>query len=294
MEQKVLIYAVPVFSLFLSLEVIYFLKKKLPYFTWKDSIACLSMGLGNLGVGAIAATLNLSILSFFYSYHLFEIPRTWIFYCLFILLEDLCYYWFHRTSHVCRLWWAAHETHHSSRYYNFTTALRQTWTGPFYTWMFWAPLPLLGFPVEWVVLQTAVSLIYQFFLHTELVRTLGPLEWVMNTPSHHRVHHGINPLYLDRNYAGIFIIWDRLFGSFEPEKENAEYGVTHPLQTYNPFKIAFHTWVELWKDLKSTPKWSDRLKYLVMPPGWQPNGMGLTAQMIREQVQPRTPSLKER
>lgn len=279
--ESILYYWIPVFTFFYLSETLFFIKRKLPYFTWKDSFTSLTMGLGYLGIAAIAAGFTLSLLSFFFEHRLFEIPRNWKTYVLFIFLEDLTYYVFHRVSHECRLWWVAHETHHSSEFYNFSTALRQTWTGPWYGWIFWIPLVILGFPVEWIVLQSSISLIYQFFIHTELVKTLGPLEWVMNTPSHHRVHHGINPLYLDRNYAGIFIIWDRLFGTFEPEVEKPLYGVTHPLKTYNPLFVGFHTWMELWTDLSQASCWGDRINYLLRPPGWSPRGDGELSTAIR-------------
>jgi sterol desaturase/sphingolipid hydroxylase (fatty acid hydroxylase superfamily) len=147
------------------------------------------------------------------------------------------------------------------------TALRQTWTGNFMTFIFWLWLPLIGFPPLMVLTMQSISLLYQFWIHTELVRRMGPLEWVLNTPSHHRVHHGSNQQYLDRNHAGVLIIWDRLFGSFEPEGEKVVYGLTKNINSYNPFRIAFHEWIDIWHDVRQAATWKDRLRSVFGPPG---------------------------
>jgi sterol desaturase/sphingolipid hydroxylase (fatty acid hydroxylase superfamily) len=148
-----------------------------------------------------------------------------------------------------RIGWAAHVNHHSSRHYNLSTALRQSFTTPLTGIWFWTPLPLLGFAPEHVLLAHSANLLYQFFLHTESVGSLGPVEWILNTPSHHRVHHGRNARYLDRNYGGIFIVWDRLFRTFEPESEPCDYGLTKNLETWNPIRIGFHEWVAMGREV---------------------------------------------
>ena len=160
-------------------------------------------------------------------------PLTWV--ALFFA-DDLAYYWFHRVSHESRVFWASHVVHHSSQHFNLSTALRQTWV-PMTYFPFWLPLPLLGFPVWMVLLAQAWSLIYQFWIHTERIKRLPRwVEQVFNTPSHHRVHHGMNHQYLDKNYAGILIIWDRMFGTWEPEGERVRYGLTTQLTTYHPVR----------------------------------------------------------
>ena len=193
---------------------------------------------------------------------IFNIGYQWWAWAILFFAEDLTYYWFHRTSHECRLFWASHVVHHSSQHYNLGTALRQTWTGGLMSFIFWLWLPLIGFPPIMVLTMQAISLLYQFWIHTELVRRLGPLEWVMNTPSHHRVHHGSNQRYLDRNHAGMLIIWDRLFGSFEPEGEKVIYGLTKNINSYNPLRIAFHEWIDIWNDVRTAPTWRLKLRYL--------------------------------
>jgi sterol desaturase/sphingolipid hydroxylase (fatty acid hydroxylase superfamily) len=169
--------------------------------------------------------------------------------------------------------------HHSSQRYNLGTALRQTWTGFFMSFIFWLWLPLVGFPPIMVMTMQAVSLLYQFWVHTELVRRLGPLEWVMNTPSHHRVHHGSNQRYLDRNHAGVLIIWDRLFGTFEREGEKVIYGLTKNINSYNPLRIAFHEWIDIWNDVRKADTWRLKLRYVFGRPGWkEENEMARLAQ----------------
>lgn len=237
--------------------------------TVKDTAASLSMGLGNLFVGLVWKGI-----SFAFYLALYELTPlrlgfgagAWV---LLFFAEDLCYYWFHRTHHECRLFWASHVIHHSSLHYNLSTALRQTWT-PMTGLPFWAPLALLGFHPVMIVTAQSISLLYQYWIHTEAIRWLGPLEWVLNTPSHHRVHHASNPQYLDKNYGGILIIWDRLFGTFEPEVERTVYGLTKNIHTYNPVRIAFHEYAAIVKDLRRPAPLRIRLGHLFRGPGWKP------------------------
>jgi sterol desaturase/sphingolipid hydroxylase (fatty acid hydroxylase superfamily) len=250
-------------------------------FTTKDSFASLAMGVGFLVVEIILALLPFAGLAWLYQFRLFDIPVVWWSWILLLFAEDLCYYWFHRLSHEVRILWAAHINHHSSTHYNLTTALRQSWTTPFTGFIFWAPLPLLGFPIEMIIIQKSISLLYQYWLHTELIGKLGRFGRVFNTPSHHRVHHGRNPIYLDRNHAGIFIIWDKLFGTFEPEGEAVDYGLTKNIHTYNPFRIAFHEWASMLRDAWNAKTWRGRVGYLFMRPGWTEDGAGKTAPALR-------------
>jgi len=252
--------------------------------TLKDSLASLTMGVGFLVVEILLALIPIGFLVWVYQFRLFDIPFTWWSFVLLIFAEDFCYYWFHRSHHDVRLLWAAHVNHHSSQKYNLTTALRQSWTTPFTGAIFWAPLALLGFPISMILIQKSISLLYQYWLHTELIPKLGWFGKVFNTPSHHRVHHGRNPLYLDRNHAGIFIIWDKLFGSFEPELEPVDYGLTKNIETYNPVRIAFHEWRAMLRDAWRARTWRGRLGYLFMPPGWTEDGTGKTASDLRAEA----------
>lgn len=197
-------------------------------------------------------------------------PSSWWTWVIVFFADDLAYYAFHRVSHRVRFFWAGHIVHHSSQHYNFSTALRQKWT-PMLTLPFWAPLALFGIP-PWVIFTAmAWSLLYQFFLHTEKIAKLPPwFEAIMNTPSHHRVHHGSDADYLDVNYAGILIIWDRLFGSFVPETHRVTYGLTKNIDTYNPFKVAFGEFAALGRDVRNASGFRAKLGHAFGPPGWRP------------------------
>jgi sterol desaturase/sphingolipid hydroxylase (fatty acid hydroxylase superfamily) len=237
----------------------------------RDTVTSLTMGIGSVGVGIVYKAAQLVVYAALYAVTPLRLDTSlWWVWVVIFFAEDLAYYWYHRAHHEVRILWASHVVHHSSQRYNFSTALRQTWT-PFGGIPFWAPLALLGVPVWAIFLQQSISLIYQFFLHTERVGKLWrPVEYVMNTPSHHRVHHGMNNAYLDRNYGGILVIWDRLFRSFEPEGERVVYGLTKQLRTHNPLVVATHEYASIWADVRAARTWRDRLGHVVRGPGWQP------------------------
>lgn len=280
MDDKVLLYAIPFFLLTMIGEWQYVRKRRVGQgYTGKDTAASLAMGVGYLVFAAVMALAIVPLYVWISQFAFFDLsPYGWAWPVL-IVAEDFCYYWYHRAGHEVRLFWASHVNHHSSQHYNLSTALRQSWTTPLTGWIFWVPLVLLGFPVEWILLAKALNLLYQYWIHTESVGKLGWFEKIFNTPSHHRVHHGRNLRYLDRNYAGIFIIWDRLFGTFQEEldEEKVEYGLLHNLDTYNPVHIAFHEWVAIGKDVARRP--GRIVDYLFRPPGWQPDGR---SQTVRE------------
>jgi len=185
-----------------------------------------------------------------------------------VLGWDLIYYWNHRFMHEWRFMWAIHVVHHSSERYNLSTALRQTWTDVAGTFVPYGLLSLLGIRPALIGQARGINLLYQFWIHTEMINRLGPLERVLNTPSHHRVHHGSNPQYLDRNYGSILIVWDRLFGSFEPEVEPVVYGLTKNIKTFNPVRIAFAEHLAILRDVAQAPTWSERLQLIARGPGW--------------------------
>ena len=190
------------------------------------------------------------------------------------LLDDFAYYWMHRTSHVVNLLWAGHVVHHSSEEFNLTVALRQSSLHGLMSWVFYMPLALLGIPVMMWLVCHALNLVYQFWVHTREINRLGPLELVLNTPSHHRVHHGVNPEYQDRNYAGVLIIWDRMFGTFEPEVAPPVYGLTKPLVSWNPVWANVHVFGEIATKLRAARSWGDRWRAVFGHPGWLPATLG--------------------
>ncbi|HEX6746528.1 MAG TPA: sterol desaturase family protein [Longimicrobium sp.] len=197
-------------------------------------------------------------------------PRELASWTIVFLLVDLCYYWSHRLSHEINVLWAGHVVHHSSEEYNLAVALRQSSIHGLFTWVFYVPLALIGIPPVMYVTSYALNLLYQFWIHTRAVGRMGRLtELVMNTPSHHRVHHGRNPKYLDRNHAGVLIVWDRMFGTFQAEEEEPVYGITTPLRSWNPLWANVHGFVEIVRDARRAGRWRDRLMYVFGPPGWR-------------------------
>jgi sterol desaturase/sphingolipid hydroxylase (fatty acid hydroxylase superfamily) len=198
-------------------------------------------------------------------FHLGQDGLWWEWLALF-LLEDLCFYLFHRASHRCRVLWASHVTHHSSAHFNLSVAFRQTWV-PFFAVLFWLPLLLVGFDPLMVMSVQVFSLFYQELLHTQLIPRLGPLEWIFNTPRHHAVHHGSNPVYLDRNYGGVLILWDRLLGTYAARSEPIRFGLTTGLSCHNPLVIAFHEWIAMGRGLVRSRSPGEALRALFGPPG---------------------------
>ncbi|NMO17565.1 sterol desaturase family protein [Pyxidicoccus fallax] len=267
--------AIPVFIITVIAEALWVKKlrdegRPVKGHTWKDTLASLSMGLGNVAVNLVWKGIAFAGYLALYEWTPLRLGSSVWAWVLLFFAEDLCYYWFHRVHHESRFFWASHVVHHSSEHYNLSTALRQTWTNPT-GWVFWAPLALLGFHPVMIVVQQSVSLLYQYWIHTEAIGRLPrPLEWVLNTPSHHRVHHASNPRYLDKNYAGILIIWDRLFGTFEPEGEKPIYGLTKNIHTYNPVRIAFHEFVAIARDAVRPGPLRHRLGYVFRNPAWKP------------------------
>lgn len=278
--------AIPAFILLVLVEIAVTRWRRLPAYEIRDTAASLAMGLGNLAVGVAAGIGVYYALTWVHQFRLAEIGYHWWSFVLIVFAEDLTYYWFHRLSHRSRFWWAAHINHHSSQHYNLSTALRQTWTGGLFEWVLWLPLALIGFPPALIVFEKGVSLVYQFWIHTETIGTLPRwVEAVMNTPSHHRVHHATNPRYLDRNYAGIFILWDRLFGTFVAEDagDPCRYGIVRNIGTFNPLRIALHEWVAIGKDLAAAASWRQRLVYLLGAPGRAFDGSRQTTDELRAQ-----------
>jgi sterol desaturase/sphingolipid hydroxylase (fatty acid hydroxylase superfamily) len=217
-------------------------------FDAKDGWTSVGLGIGNLLINLGIQGVQLGVSTFLFEYRVVDLGTGPLAWALLILADDFVFYWAHRVSHECRFFWATHEAHHSSEQYTLTTAVRQPWTH-LPVLIFWMPLPLLGFRPEMILVAHTISLIYQYWIHTELVGRLGPLEWVLNTPSHHRVHHGSNARYIDKNHGGIFIVWDRLFGTFQVEDEPVVYGLTKPLARRDIFTVAFNEWIAIARDL---------------------------------------------
>lgn len=254
--------ASPIFLAILVLEGILIQRSCQSTFSWKESLTSLGIAIGHRITNALFGFMPIAVYSFVYQHRLFtlSLDQGWAVLLLFLGIEVL-YYWHHRAAHEIHWIWATHAVHHSAQYLNLSAAYRLGWTGWLSgNFLFFTPLCWLGFHPIAVATGLAFNLMYQFWLHTELIPKLGWLEWIMNTPSHHRVHHASNPEYIDRNYGGVLIIFDRLFGTFATEQsENYPiYGLTHPIRSANPVIVALHEWDKLFRDLMAAKTWRDR------------------------------------
>lgn len=285
-QDKLLYFALPIF--FISMVIEYKISKE--KYSLNDTKVSLLMMLFSAIVEFIPKIV--AFIVFFFLYELSPLKdtvgRQWWAWIILFLADDFAYYWFHRLNHEVRLFWAGHVPHHSSIYMNLGTALRQGVGERAHKFLFWIWIPLLGFDPLMMFTMMGVSLIYQFFIHTELIDKLPkPIEYIFNTPSHHRVHHASNIRYLDCNHAGILIIWDRLFGTFSEELiavEKPIYGLTVNINTYNPIKVATHEYGAIWNDVKRASKLSDKLNYIFNSPGWTHDGEDKRAKTLRKKM----------
>jgi len=288
-EQWLLLITLPIYIVFIVSEIYIGRKKQLNNYQFKDSL--ISIWLGLLG-GALDYTLRYFTLGAldWCNAHAITQPHLLTHYplaawFLVFLAQDFCFYWLHRSEHYSRVLWAVHSNHHSSEKYNFTVALRSSTLQPFYRFLFYIPVAFLGFDGLTIMFMYAVNQFYQFFLHTEIIGRLPKwYEAIFVTPSHHRVHHASNVRYLDKNMGQVLIIWDRLFGTFEEEKEQPKYGLTTNLGTFHPLKVIFSEWQKLVKDIKKAGPVKQKLKYLFKAPGWSHDGSSKTSDELRKEL----------
>lgn len=271
-----IVLAIPVFFLLIGLELLITRLLERDYYRLTDSLADLSCGMVQQLLEVLVKTLLFAGYLFVWSrYRLLEVPGTsavaWV---LCFLGVDFLYYWFHRLSHEVNAFWAAHVVHHQSEEYNLAVALRQGALQGWFSWVFYLPLAVLGFPPLMFLATSSFNTLYQFWIHTRVIGKLGFLEWILNTPSNHRVHHGRNPQYIDRNHGGTLIVWDRLFGTYQTEEDEVVYGVTNPLRSWNPVWANLHYWVELFQKASRTSRLSDKVRLFLKPPGWHPADLG--------------------
>jgi alkylglycerol monooxygenase len=269
----------PVFLALAAVELVFAYRTRLDTYRLNDSISDLSCGIFDQVLKVFGRSVLVLGYGFIYQrWALYDVPALspawkWMAAIVLFLGVDCCFYWQHRFAHLWSVPWAAHVVHHQSEEFNLIVALRQSAFEEYLLAAFYFPMALLGFPPAWFLAMFSFNLIWQFWCHTRLIGKLGPLEWVFNTPSHHRVHHGRNPKYLDKNFAGTLIIWDRLFGTFEPEAEEPVYGTTRPFASWNPLWANFHIWYELARDAWQAPYRWDKIKIWFMPLGWRPRGL---------------------
>jgi alkylglycerol monooxygenase len=270
-----IVLSIPIFFILIGIELLIerFTHKDL--YRFPDAIANISCGITSQLSGLFLTFLGIGIYTIlFEQFAFFHLQATWYYWIVLFLLVDLAYYWGHRMSHEVNLFWGGHVVHHQSEEYNLSVALRQSSLQTIWTFAFNLPIALLGFDPFHFALVSALNTLYQFWIHTETIGKMGWFEYVFNTPSHHRVHHGRNPKYIDKNHAGSLIIWDKMFGTFQAEEEKPTYGITKPINSWNAVYANVSHYVEMGKDLKRIPSWSDKIKYLFMKPGWMPASLG--------------------
>lgn len=287
----VLLYALPLFGLCLVAELAWGWWRGRQTYRLADTLSSLSQGLLSQAVAVVTPLFQTGLYASVHRHLALVSPGLWhgaLGVAGSIVFYDFCDYWLHRASHESALLWAAHAVHHQSEHFNLSTALRQE---SFYTVTgapFFLPMALAGVPTAHFALAGTVVLFYQFWIHTEHIGRLGWLDRIVSTPSNHRVHHAVNPAYLDRNYGAVLVLWDRLFGTFTEEREPCVYGTVKPLHSWRPLAAVGQVYAELWRRMRATPRWADKLRVLVKPPGWAPPGVALQAMPTAERLaQPR-------
>jgi sterol desaturase/sphingolipid hydroxylase (fatty acid hydroxylase superfamily) len=281
LQTKHMLFVLPLMVLFALAEALWLRYRGRQAYAWRESAASLGVAIGQRVAGLATAGMMVGTLLLLWQHRVFTLPlnNPLSLPALFLGVEFF-YYWHHRISHESRWFWASHAVHHSPQHFNLSAAYRLGWTGAASgAALFYAPLVLLGFHPAAVFATLTLNLLYQFWLHTTLVPTLGWFDKIFNSPSNHRVHHGVNPRYLDTNYGGVLIVFDRLFGTYMAERadEPVRYGLVKQLNSYNPFVIALHEWFAILRDLRKARSWSDALGYLFARPGWRPDGKGQTS-----------------
>lgn len=286
-EQLLLLISTPLYLLVIGLEVALSNWKGWNAYTRRDSGQNLYLMLANSGIDLAFRGVYIGVLTLAWQHRWFDIATPWLYWTGLVLAEDFLFYWLHRVDHHCRFFWAVHVTHHSSEKFNLTVGFRSSVFQPLYRFVYFLPLAFLGFRPLDIVFVFSATQIWGILVHTEHIGKLGWLEWVLVTPSHHRVHHASNALYLDRNLGMLLIVWDRLFGTFEPEApagqyEPIRYGLTKPVPNRNAWNLIFHEWTAIWHDVRQAPDWRSAWQYVFGPPGWSHDGRSLTSDQLRE------------
>ena len=274
---SLIVLSIPVFFILIGVELLIVKLENVSYYRFNDAVTNLSCGIGSQVSGIFLKTLT--VLAYIKLYEISplngKISNTWWVWVLLFLAADFCYYWFHRLAHEISLLWGSHVVHHQSEEYNLTVALRQAWYQGAFSFVFYLPLALIGFEPKMFFVVSQIITLYQFWIHTKLINKMHPaVEYIFNTPSHHRVHHGVNPKYIDKNHAGTLIIWDRMFGTFHPEDEEVVFGITKQPNSWNPIWVNFEYWIDLMKNIFKVHQIKNAILMLIKMPGWKPKELG--------------------
>ena len=289
-EQLLILITTPLYLIVIGLEIFASKLRRQESYSWKDTLQNIYFMLLNGGLDLLFRAVSIGlVLGFFYEHRVAgPIGNPWLYWAVLLLFEDFMYYWLHRVDHYCRLFWATHVTHHSSPKFNLTVGFRSSVLEPLYRFLYFIPIAWLGFrPID-IAFIYAITQTWGILVHTEKIHKLGLLEYILVTPSHHRVHHGSNPLYLDKNMGMFLIIWDKLFGTFQPELpasayQPIRYGLTRPLDKEDPLHLVFHEFRHIGRDLRRkglSP--AQRFRYLFGPPGWSHDGHTQTSRELRD------------
>ena len=266
---SIYVVALPIILLMIFVEVLVANAKNISAYKTNDSLGTLGLLTGNILMAVSIKGFTLAFHLFLYEFRVFDLVSLipiWILWLMTFVLIDFIFYFYHRISHRSRFLWAIHMSHHSSEEMNFAVAYRQAWLGPISKIPFFMILPLIGLDPTMIAVAGVLSTLWGIVGHTQIINKLGPFEWIFNTPSHHRVHHGSNAQYIDRNYGNLLIIWDRFFGTFEPENEPVKYGLVKNVNTFNPIKITFMGWQEIYQDIKDSKSSKEALGHFFGPP----------------------------
>jgi len=286
-ESLLVLISVPIYAIVIGAEMLYSYFKHKHLYSTKGLLSNVYLTVLNMGLDIIVRTLCLLILAFFLQFSFFEWNEHGVLYwCTLILFEDFMYYWLHRVDHFCRFFWAVHVTHHSSEEFNLTVGFRSSVFQPLYRFIYFIPLSICGFNGLDIMFAYSATQIFGILVHTQTIDKLGFLEYFLVTPSHHRVHHGSNVRYLDKNMGMMLIIWDKLFGTFQEEEKSdpVKFGLTTNLKNYNPISMVFHEWTNIFKDLRKVNSIKDKFMYVFGPPGWSHDGSTKTSSQLREEL----------
>jgi len=285
-EALLIFISTPIYIVVIGAEILFSYIHNKHYYSIKGTLSNIYLSTLNFILDIVLRGVCLFVLNYFYAYKVIEINNPFLYWSTLLVSQDFMFYWLHRIDHYCRLFWAVHITHHSSEEFNLTVGFRSSVFQPVYRFIYFIPLALVGFKGIDIMFIYAATQIYGILIHTKTINKLGFLEWFMSTPSHHRVHHASNVKYLDKNMGMVFIIWDRMFGTFvaEDKKEPIVYGLTENIKTYHPVKMVFHEWINIFKDFKKAPTLKAKFMYLFGPPGWSHDGSKKTSRQLRDEL----------
>ena len=286
-EELLIKLSIPIYAIVIGIEILYSYWHEKKYYSTKGLLSNIYLTTLNFSLDILVRGVCLGVLWYFQRFQFAGIDKAVhpvIYWTALLFAEDFLFYWMHRVDHYCRFFWAVHVTHHSSEEFNLTVGFRSSVFQPLYRFIYFIPLSLFGFDPLDVMFMYAATQIYGILIHTKTVGKLGILEWFLSTPSHHRVHHASNVKYLDKNMGMIFIIWDRVFGTFAKEEEDVVYGLTANLKSYNPITMVFHEWHAIFTDLKKETSMKHKLMYIFGPPGWSHDGSRKTSRQLRDEL----------